>query len=67
VIDVSVGWKNYLKVLGFEAMYQSKSFFTHRENLDILAPYFLGTFSIFSFFLNKKISEILKVLPDEHQ
>lgn len=59
-IDVYVGWKSYFKVLFFEAKYQASSFFTHRENLDIIAPYLLGTFSIFSFIFSKEIIEILK-------
>ncbi len=58
--DIRVGWKNYIQTLFFETKYQASSFFTHRENLDILAPYLLGCFSILSFIYNKEIIEILK-------
>lgn len=59
-IDVRVGWRHYFQVLFFETKYQAFSFFTHRENLDILAPYILGCFSILSFIFNKEMIEILK-------
>jgi hypothetical protein len=58
--SIRVGWENYIYVLALEAKYQVSSFFTHRENLDILAPYLLGAFSIISFIYNKQIIEILK-------
>jgi hypothetical protein len=58
--DITVGWKSYFKVLFYEVKYQASSFFTHRENLDILAPYLLGCFSILSFIFNKEIIEMLK-------
>ncbi len=58
--DIRVGWKNYFQTLFFETKYQALSFFTHRENLDILAPYLLGCFSILSFIFNKEIIAIIK-------
>ncbi|MZR64073.1 hypothetical protein [Alcanivorax sp. DP30] len=45
----NIGFKAYLSVLGMEAKYQFSRYFTHRENLDILFPYFLGVFSLFSY------------------
>tara|TARA_B110000196_G_scaffold70119_1_gene59924 strand:- start:3602 stop:4291 length:690 start_codon:yes stop_codon:yes gene_type:complete len=59
---VSVGWKNYLKVMGYEVKYRIGRYFTHRENLDILAPYFLGVFSILSYFFNAELSSTLSAL-----
>jgi hypothetical protein len=53
---------DYFKLLVLESKYQMTSFFTHRENLDILSPYLLGCFSILSFIFNKEIIEILKGL-----
>ena len=55
-----INLKTYFKILTFEFKYQVSSFFTHRENLDILAPYLLGGFSILSFIFNKQIIEVLK-------
>jgi hypothetical protein len=48
-ISVSVGWRNYPKVLLLESKYQFMGFLTHRENLDIVAPYVLGILAILSF------------------
>lgn len=50
----------YFRILLPEFKHQASSFFIHRENLDIFAPYLLGVFSIFSFIFNKEIIEILK-------
>jgi hypothetical protein len=61
--SIRVGWENYIYVLALEVKYQVSSFFTHRENLDILAPYLLGAFSIISFIYNKQIIEILNGFP----
>ncbi|ARD44445.1 hypothetical protein [Colwellia sp. PAMC 21821] len=55
-----VNLKPYFKVLSYELRYRAARFFTHRENLDIISPYFLGCFSILSFIFNKEIIEILK-------
>ncbi len=55
-----INLKPYFKILSYELKYQVSSFFTHRENLDILAPYLLGCFSILSFIFSKEIIEMLK-------
>jgi len=60
--DVFIGWGNYLKVLGFEAKYQFESFFTHRENLDILAPYMLALVAISSYFFKEQFQALVKLL-----
>lgn len=59
---VSVGWKNYLSVLTYEVRYRIKRYFNHRENLDILAPYFLGVLAISSYFLHEQLNSILSAL-----
>ena len=46
----NVSFTTYVKVLKLELKYQFLGFFTHRENLDILAPYFLGVSAIISYF-----------------
>lgn len=46
----NINHRKYLMVLWLELKYQFLSFFTHRENLDILAPYMLGVVAICSFF-----------------
>lgn len=43
------GWAAYFKTLGFEIKYSFSKYFTQRENLDVLSPYFLGVFSIASY------------------
>lgn len=60
--SVFIGWGNYLKVLGFEAKYQFESFFTHRENLDILAPYMLAIVAISSYFFKEQFQALVKLL-----
>ena len=55
-----INLKAYFKILHYELKYRTTRFLTHRENLDIIAPYLLGFFSIFSFIYNEKIIEILK-------
>lgn len=60
--DVSIGRENYLKVLGLEAKYQFASFFTHRENLDILAPYMLALVAISSYFFKEQFQAFIKIL-----
>lgn len=59
--EVSVGWKNLLKVLRLEAKYQFQGFITHRENLDIIAPYILGVFSITSYIFNDHVQNLLGI------
>lgn len=54
------GVQRYLRVLIYELKYQTISFLTHRENLDILAPYLLGMVSIISFVFNEEVIAILK-------
>ncbi|MEZ9874668.1 hypothetical protein [Vibrio breoganii] len=56
------GVKKYLTTLYLEAIEQSQSFFTHRENLDILAPYMLGGLAIASYYLNAELMEMLQLL-----
>ncbi len=62
MVDASVGWRNYLKVIAYELKYQFESCFTHRENLDILSPYILGTAAISSYFFNDCFQELIKLL-----
>lgn len=52
----------YVKTLFFETIEQSKSFFTHRENLDVLAPYILGCLAIASYYFNTELTELLLFL-----
>ena len=56
----SIGIKAYMKSICYEAIEQLKSFFTHRENLDILAPYFIGCAAIASYYFNADLQELLK-------
>ncbi|MDX1796684.1 MAG: hypothetical protein R3219_08155 [Hydrogenovibrio sp.] len=53
------GWKIYFLVLGYELKYQLSRFFTHRENLDILTPYFLGIAAISSYFFHEQLSHLI--------
>ena len=55
----SFGIKAYFKSISYEAIEQFKSFFTHRENLDILAPYFIGCAAIASYYFNAELQELL--------
>jgi hypothetical protein len=55
----SIGIKAYFKSISYEAIEQFKSFFTHRENLDILAPYFIGCAAIASYYFNADLQEVL--------
>jgi len=52
----------YFKTLFFEAREQFKSFFTHRENLDILAPYFIGCAAIASYYFNAELQDLLNLI-----
>ncbi|MBA6415570.1 hypothetical protein H4J50_06030 [Colwellia sp. 6M3] len=55
-----INFKAYIRILKYEFRYRTTRYLTHRENLDIIAPYLLGTFSIFSFIFSKEIIEVLK-------
>lgn len=46
----NVSFFTYVNILMIELKYQISSFFTHRENLDILTPYLLGVIAVFSYF-----------------
>jgi hypothetical protein len=39
-------FSKYLKLLAYEAKYQIIAYFTTREQLDLVAPYFIGLFAI---------------------
>lgn len=56
------GFKIYLVSIWLEAKEQFKSFFTHRENLDILAPYLLGIFAIASYYFSAELLKLLALL-----
>jgi hypothetical protein len=56
------GVKVYLNSIGFEAIEQTKSFFTHRENLDILAPYIIGFAAIASYYFNAELQDLLNFI-----
>jgi hypothetical protein len=49
-------------VYRLELKYQLPSFFTHRENLDILAPYVLGVVAILSYFFHEQLQVALTFL-----
>ncbi len=56
------GFKKYLRVLVFEFKYQISSFFTQREQLDILAPYFLGVTAIGSYIFNEEFHAFVELI-----
>lgn len=56
----SVTKLQYLKIMGYELKYQTASFFTHREYLDIYTPYILGIFSILSYFFIEYFQSVIK-------
>jgi hypothetical protein len=56
------GFKIYLMCLWFEAKEQVKSFFTHRENLDILSPYIIGWLAIASFYCSEHLSKLFEII-----
>ncbi len=62
ISSVGVGWENYVTVIAFEIKYQFESYFTHRENLDILSPYLLGTLAIASYFFNESFQMLISLL-----
>lgn len=59
---LAIGRKNYFKVLRLEAVCQLKSFFIHRENLDITSPYILGVLAILSFIYRTELQSALCML-----
>lgn len=59
---VNIEWKNYPKILGLEAKYQFKCLVTHRENLDILSPYFLAFLAMLSYVFKEELKCVLKAL-----
>jgi hypothetical protein len=61
-ISVRVGWRNYFKVLVLESRYQFMGFFSHRENLDIVAPYVLGILAISSFVFDDQFQYVLNII-----
>lgn len=60
--DVVIGWKIYAKVIFIELKTRTKNIFTHREMLDVLAPYLIGSLAILSYICNNKLSTILNAL-----
>lgn len=54
--------KDYFKILRLELKHQFWSYVTHRENLDILAPYIIGLLAILSFCFNAQLQQLLKLL-----
>jgi len=62
VVLRQVGLKTLLKVLNYETKYRLSSIFTHRENLDIYAPYLLGTTAIFSYFFSAELQSLISQL-----
>lgn len=60
--EVSVGWKNYLNVIFYEARYRTERYFSYRENLDVLAPYALGIVAISSYFFHAELQLMLNFL-----
>jgi hypothetical protein len=60
--EARVGRKNYFKVLWLEARFQCAAFLTHREHLDILSPYILGTSAILSYAFNDYFQAAVKTL-----
>lgn len=61
-ITVRVGWRNYFRVLMLESKYQFMGFFSHRENLDILAPYILGVLAMSSFVFDEQFQYLLNMI-----
>jgi hypothetical protein len=56
------GFRTYINVLRLEVYKQIKSFFTHRENLDVLAPYVIGCAAIASYYFNAELQELLTLI-----
>ncbi len=57
-----LGYKKYFQILGVEAKHQALSFLKHRENFDILAPYFLGIAALASYTCYYWIEPIIKAI-----
>ncbi|MCV5887514.1 hypothetical protein OFN71_30370, partial [Escherichia coli] len=58
----NLGFRVYTKFLWLEAKEQVSSFFTYRENLDILTPYALGFLAIASYYFNTELMQILQFM-----
>jgi len=56
------GFKKYLRTLLYELKYQAGSFFNHREQLDILAPYMLGVASISSYLFKDEVHYFVELM-----
>ncbi|WP_417535224.1 hypothetical protein [Methylophaga sp.] len=54
-----VNTRSYLKILWLELKYQTKSFITHRENLDIYTPYFLASAAIGSYIFSAELQLLI--------
>lgn len=61
-IGTLLGIQKYLMIIKIEFKCQFSRYFTHRENLDILAPYILGVIAIISFVFNKQFQSVLKLI-----
>lgn len=59
---VGLGFKNHFTALKLECYYQVSSFFIHRENLDITAPYILACTAISSYFFNDSLQAVLVLI-----
>ncbi|MCU7997289.1 hypothetical protein [Shewanella sp. SM95] len=64
-IFTKFGLQVYLRCLWLEAKEQIRSFFTHRENLDILAPYVLGCLAIGSYYFNTELMSLLNFISPQ--
>jgi len=60
--EVPIKAKPYFKVLRLEAKLRFLGFFSHRENLDIMAPYMLGILAISSFVFDEQFQCILNMI-----
>jgi hypothetical protein len=59
-----VGLVMYLKILWCELKHQTTSFVTHRENLDIYTPYFLGFAAILSYLFSSPLASLITELTN---
>jgi len=61
---VEIELKNYPKVYWLEFKSRTSRYLNHRENLDILAPYFIGVLAISSYVFNSELSLVLNFLAE---
>jgi hypothetical protein len=54
-----VSISQYLKVLTAEAVYQFDSLIRHRENLDVLTPYFIGISALLCWLFDSQLHELI--------